>query len=143
MEIEIRSTVGVVVFDRACGRYLILRRNPKRYKGWGLIKGGVKPDETVESACIRETKEEIGITLDASVLSNLSHQSAYFDNTKQKIVLVRWFIAPLSSAESLILEEDEWVAHRWATYDEALYELVWQTQQRVLRVAHQNFSEKD
>jgi len=136
VNIDIRRAVGLVIFDHKRDRYLILRRNPERYHGWGFIKGGVKVDETLQQACIRETKEEIGIVFSEVLLTSLEHKSAYYDNTKSKIVLVYWFLTELDDfSESLTLEQEEWVDHRWATYDEAQYELVWQTQHRALKIA--------
>lgn len=136
MNIDIRFTVGLILFDRSRDRYLILRRNPERYRGWGLIKGGIDEGETPQQACLRETAEEIGIALSEEILKNLEHTSAYYDNTKKKIVLVYWFAAEVSEFDPLTLEQEEWVDYRWATYDEAQYELVWQSQQRALKIAH-------
>jgi len=136
MDIDIRFTVGLILFDRSRDRYLILRRNPERYRGWGLIKGGIKPDETMQQACLRETNEEIGIAISEDLLRDLEHTSAYYDNTNSKVVLVYWFATEISELEPLTLEREEWVDHRWATYNEAQYELVWQSQQRALKIAH-------
>ncbi len=136
MDIPFRFTIGLVIYHTQVQRYLILRRNPKRYRGWGLVKGGIDQEETPEQACVRETLEEVGIRLPSELLINLMHKSAYFDNTKKIIVLVEWFFVALEVPVDIKLEIDEWVEYRWATYDEALYELAWQSQQRVLRAAH-------
>jgi dATP pyrophosphohydrolase len=138
MDVSIRFTIALVVYHKRLQRYLILRRNPRRYRGWGLVKGGVEPDETPEQACVRETFEEIGVRLLTDSLIDLKHQSAYFDNTKQLIVVVKWFFVFCVEDVVLKLEINEWVEYRWATYDEALYELVWQSQQAALRIAHAN-----
>jgi dATP pyrophosphohydrolase len=131
----IRYAIGVVIVDIDQHRYLILRRNPKRYKGWGLVKGGIDGQETPEQACAREIGEEIGVHVPIESLIDVAHQSAYFDNTKSIIVLVRWFAVHIAMQTPLVLEVDEWAESRWATYDEAQYELVWQSQQYALRVA--------
>lgn len=136
MDIPARFTIGLVIYSKQVQRYLILRRNPKRYRGWGLVKGGIDQDETPEQACIRETLEEVGLRIFSDKLINLSHKSAYFDNTKKIIVLIEWFFVSLDESVDIKLEIDEWVEYRWATYDEALYELAWQSQQRALRAAH-------
>ncbi len=136
MDIPIRFTVGIIIYHKKLQRYLILRRNPKRYRGWGLIKGGIELDETPEQACLRETFEEIGVRISSDELVNLTYTTAYFDNTKQLIVLVHWFFINFVEDFELELEAEEWAAHRWATYDEAQYELAWQSQQAALRVAH-------
>jgi|GEM_PF-1193372 len=131
-----RHTVGLVIYHERLQRYLILRRNPERYRGWGLIKGGIEQDETPEQACLRETLEEIGVRLLSDALKDLLHQSAYFDNTKNLIVTVKWFYICTSDDMCIKLETEEWAEHRWATYDEALYELAWQSHQHVLRLVH-------
>jgi dATP pyrophosphohydrolase len=141
MEPTIRSTVGLVMYHAPLQRYLILRRNPKRYKGWGLIKGGIDQGETAEQACIREVLEEVGVLLTSECLIDLLHCSAYFDNGKQSIVVVRWFFTVLNEPVVIKLEQDEWISYRWATYDETLYELVWQSQQQAVRIAAQRFNE--
>lgn len=142
MEIDIRFTIGVIIYDSERGRYLILRRNPERYRGWGLVKGGINEEETPQQACVRETCEEIGVSIEEISLCDINHVSAYYDNTNKKIVLVHWFLTKICNLGALTLEQAEWVDHRWATYDEALYELVWQSQQRALRIAH-NFLTKN
>lgn len=137
MDIAIRPAVGLVVYNGALQRYLILRRNPRRYVGWGLIKGGIDEGETPEQACVREAAEEIGVQFGAPVLQPLRHKCAYYDNTHERIVLVQWFLTQLiEPLPELILEREEWVDARWATFHESLYELVWQSQQQVLRIAH-------
>jgi 8-oxo-dGTP pyrophosphatase MutT (NUDIX family) len=135
MELDVRLTIGLVIFDSTRGKYLILRRNPERYRGWGLIKGGIDCGETPQQACVRETLEEIGISLDEKMLRDLEHRSAYYDNTHSMVVMVEWFVVECEKLSNLKLEDAEWVDHRWTTYEEALYELVWQTQQRALRIA--------
>ena len=137
IDIPARFTVGLVIYNMHVQRYLILRRNPKLYKGWGLVKGGIDHNETPEQACLRETLEEVGIRITSDSLVNLAHKSAYFDNTKKLIVLVEWFFVALDAPVDIKLEIDEWVEYRWATFDEALYELTWQSQQRALRAAHE------
>ena len=142
MNIALRSAVGLVVYDSAQQRYLILRRNPRRYIGWGLIKGGIDEGETAQQACLREAAEEIGVQFSPTVIQPLGHKCAYYDNTHERIVLVEWFITHLVQQPPLILEREEWVDARWATLHESLYELVWQSQQQVLRVANESIAKK-
>lgn len=130
----IRFTVAVIVHD-ARGNYLILRRNPIRYKGWGFVKGGVEEGETHLQAMVREFQEEVGITIPESNFISLEYKSAYYDNQKQRIVTIEWFILELATNPKFILEREEWVEYRWACYEEALYEVAWQTQQRALQQA--------
>ncbi len=137
MNIIIRPAVGLVLYDSTNKRFLILRRNPRRYIGWGLVKGGIDEGETAEQACLRETAEEVGLTLCNTDLHKLGHKCAYYDNPNQRIVLVEWFVSILKQQPPLTLERDEWTEARWATFHETLYELVWQSQQHATRIAHE------
>jgi 8-oxo-dGTP pyrophosphatase MutT (NUDIX family) len=47
--------------------YLAVTR-PNSNKQWGLVGGKVDPGETTLQAIIRETKEEVGLILDSSLL---------------------------------------------------------------------------
>src|SRR5690606_14458825 len=53
-----RANVGIILMDRA-GRVLIAGRRGRG--GWQFPQGGVKPDETTESAMYRELYEEVGL----------------------------------------------------------------------------------
>lgn len=134
MNVNIRFAVGLVVYDAQRDRFLILRRNPERYKGWGLIKGGIEQGEFAVQACVREAHEEIGVLFDESGLKEIGHVSAYYDNTHQRVVHVQWFMVQVAPGLELRLQAAEWVEYRWATFEEALYALSWQAQQRVIRI---------
>lgn len=130
----IRYTVAVIIHDDN-GNFLILRRNPTRYKGWGFVKGGIEAGETSLQAMVRELQEEIGVTVPESQLTSLDYKSAYYDNQNKRIVTVEWFVMTLSQTNKFVLEREEWAEFRWACYDEALYEVAWQTQQKALQQA--------
>lgn len=137
----IRFTVAVIVHDTR-GNFLILRRNPIRYKGWGFVKGGIEEGETNLQAMVREFHEEVGIIIAESAFVALDYKSAYYDNQKKRIVTVEWFILELVQAPKFVLEREEWVEYRWARYEEALYEVAWQTQQKALQQAMYFLKEK-
>lgn len=131
-----RRTIGAVIHDGE-GRYLILRRNPVRYYGWGLVKGGIEVGEDYHAALAREIAEEIGTTITSEAITSLNHRSAYFDNGSNRIIIVDWFLVNLSKNVPITLELEEWIEFRWATFDEGIYQLAWQTQQRALRIAYE------
>lgn len=65
-----RSAARVILMD-ADGRVLVMRghdvNQPER-SWWFTIGGGIDPGETAEQAALRETREEVGITLAAEDL---------------------------------------------------------------------------
>lgn len=63
------------------GRVLITRRHPSGLLGglWEFPGGGVNPGETAEEACIREIKEETGISVEiSSHLATVRHGYTHF-----------------------------------------------------------------
>jgi A/G-specific adenine glycosylase len=75
---EYRIAVGVVVKN---GKILITRRQPRGLLGglWEFPGGKIKAGETSESACIRELKEEINVTVNiASFLTRVKHAYTHF-----------------------------------------------------------------
>jgi len=64
METRREVSAGGVVYRRRRGQIqvaLAARRTRRGDLVWGLPKGGVEPDETPESAAIREVREETGL----------------------------------------------------------------------------------
>ena len=72
--IDRKFGLGVVIciFNRDFSKILLLKRNEeKRNKNkadWGNVGGKVGLGEKLVNACIRETKEEIGVTLNPEKL---------------------------------------------------------------------------
>ena len=58
-ELAVRYAVGAIIFDEE-QNFLLLKRNPLRYQGWGFVKGGVDEGENDLQALGREIMEEIG-----------------------------------------------------------------------------------
>ena len=59
-----RLTVDSLTLD-AAGRLLLVRRGQPPFQGsWALPGGFVEYGETVETACVRETKEETGMQVE-------------------------------------------------------------------------------
>ncbi len=78
-------TVGVVI--KKGGKVLLVRHGEEadHLTGtYGLPAGRVKPGEDLLGACIREVKEETGLTIDKKDLSRLSFQYSAFIERKGK-----------------------------------------------------------
>ncbi len=57
-------TVDAVIADEA-GRILVMERGTQPFQGAWVLPGGlVDPGETVEQACVREVREELGLEVE-------------------------------------------------------------------------------
>lgn len=77
---------------RGKGDYLIQQRNKTTDKypfQWAPTAGAITKGETMEEAAIRETNEEIGITLDKE---NLEHIGQYFVSNERANYIVEQFL---------------------------------------------------
>ena len=55
------TTDAVIEFD---GKVLLMKRTHPPFEGsWALPGGFVEQDETAREACVRETKEEVGLSI--------------------------------------------------------------------------------
>ena len=65
------TLAGGVILDEK-SRILLIHRNTEARKQWELPGGKVEPTEDAKSACIRELKEEIGVTVvPANLIGNI------------------------------------------------------------------------
>ncbi len=106
---EIRVAVGVI---RRNGRVLITQRNPDGLLGglWEFPGGKIKADETPETACRRELKEEVGLDVEVGVrLARVRHAYTHF-----KVVLDVF----LCDAPAGRIRLKGPVDHRWVRLDD-------------------------
>ena len=136
-EYPLRREVGAVIIDEK-GRVLILKRNPERYEGWGLVKGGIESGETEHEALMRELQEEICMQEDeVNRVISLDLTTAYFHSTKFHIAVVSWYLVECKdlNAKDLKCEPVEWIEAETLPFDQALERLSWQTEQQALERA--------
>ncbi len=79
-------TEGLKVVDETCAGGTVFRRTPmgirigfirNSHHQWAFAKGHVDPGETLETAALRETREEMGLT-DLRVVASLGHVDIRF-----------------------------------------------------------------
>jgi 8-oxo-dGTP pyrophosphatase MutT (NUDIX family) len=121
---------GVVVHD---GRVLVLRR-----PDWDevrLPKGHVEPEERVEAAALRETREESGYA-DLMVVADLGAQVVEFDYGGRHVVRrERYFLMALAIHPDLSIRGEEQFEPLWLTWDEALAALTFEEEREWVRRA--------
>ena len=96
------------------GKFIILHRIPGDMQGdkWGLPAGGVKEDETEETAMIREIKEETGLNVDKEDLEFLGKWEWIFP-----IIEVEFFAfkLKLDNKVDVKLRPEEHIEYKWVS----------------------------
>lgn len=60
-----KRKAGIIILDRICSKILLVQSNGNK---WGVPKGSIEQDETVEDCAIRELFEETGLMIRQSQL---------------------------------------------------------------------------
>ena len=96
---------------------LLLQRHPLKPEGgtWCVAGGKVDAGETPLQAAIRETREEIGVTVE-----HLEHIGTYYVQYQNYAFIYSVFRAPLQKKPHIVLKADEHTAYRWMTPQHAL-----------------------
>jgi 8-oxo-dGTP diphosphatase len=122
-------SAGGLVVD-AEGRVLLIRaRNLRNQPVWTLPKGTLMPGETSAAAALREVREETGYRCEA--VRELDVVTYWFQRGGTRIKkTVAWFLMrPLAKEGDHDSEVDE---VSWATRDEALGRLRYESDRRLL-----------
>lgn len=104
-----RIVTGCIIYRDK--KYLLVQeKQPKAYGLWNLPAGHVDKGESIETAAIREAKEETGY--DVALVERLA---IYHEETTAPIKHV--FLATIIGGEPTI-DEDEILQIKWLSYDE-------------------------
>lgn len=115
---------GALIYSVRTKRYLFLLRNQKRHAGyWGLVGGGVEPNESPVEALHREILEEINLeTFDQLIpLEKFTSDAGNFEYHTYLITVEDEFVPKLN---------DEHRGYAWTTIDDhpnPLHPGVWRT----------------
>jgi len=109
---NVASAVGLVIQDES-GKILFERRGKEPRKGFLAFPGGfVDPDESMEEACVRECREEIGVE-PVSLDYIASFPNTYdYKNIQYKTCDV-FFRAVLPTGAKLSTQEGEVLSLEW------------------------------
>lgn len=105
------------------GKFVLLRRLPEKPNGntWGLPAGKVEPDESDESAVLRELYEETGYMATPDQLHYVREDDFHFEGGSVTFIVYRVI---LERPYEVRLEESAHSDYRWVTshegYDLAL-----------------------
>lgn len=108
-------TVDAVIADRE-GRVLVMERGTDPFRGTWVFPGGlVDPGETVEEACIREVREELG--LDVKLIGLIGIYSEPGRDPRGSFVSIA-YRAEIVGGTPIITPEAR--AYRWLEPDEVV-----------------------
>ena len=114
------AMVGMLVWRRSDGRYLLLRRSESRDHGagqWESCSGRLEQGEGFIQAVRRESREELGLDLRVECILGTTHFYRGAAEPGNETVGVS-FGCSVDDASDLKLS-DEHSEHRWVTADEA------------------------
>ena len=106
-------TVDAVISDER-GRVLVMERGTEPFRGSWVLPGGlVDPGETVEQACIREVREELG--LEVKLTGMIGVYSEPGRDPRGSFVSIAYRAEIVSGTPTMTPEAR---AHRWLEPDE-------------------------
>jgi len=109
---------------------LAARRTRRGELAWGLAKGGIEPDESVEDAAVREVREETGIDADIEVsLGETRYFYVWEDVRVRKTV---HFFLMRAMGGDLDDHDDEMEDVRWFPLERALKRAAYRGEREVL-----------
>jgi 8-oxo-dGTP pyrophosphatase MutT (NUDIX family) len=109
---------------------LAARRTRRGDLAWGLAKGGIEPDETIEAAAVREVREETGIE---AVIEGSLGDTRYFyvwDDVRVRKV-VHFFLMRAVGGDTND-HDDEMEDVRWFPLDRSLKRAAYRGERDVL-----------
>ena len=134
---------GVVFLRRKDPQFLILHRT-KNWKGWELLKGGVKDCESILKCLKREIKEETG-TKKFKIIARTRHYMKYkfpkgfvkdnhiFYGAKGYVFVVEFF------GKGIKVDKNEHDKHMWVSKDEALEILTHENHKNALKYVSERY----
>lgn len=137
------SAGGVVVDDRPDGRWVVLiaHRNTAGAIQWTLPKGGLEASEDLETAAVREVREETG--LHAEVVEKLGVVDYWFVWRPEEVryhKFVHYFLMRHRGGD-MAARDDEAEEVVWLPFDEAVQRLTHPNERTLVQGARSGASE--
>lgn len=123
-------SAGCILFTQS-KQYVIIESLNGEY---GFPKGHLEENETPEQAAIRETHEEVGLTVE--LIDDFSESIEYLiseDSGQSK--MVTFFLAECTNKE-IRIQKEEVASAQFLTYEEALATLTFENTKNILKKSH-------
>ena len=109
---------------------LAARRTRRGDLAWGLAKGGIEPDESIEDAAVREVLEETGI--EAEIEASLGETRYFYVWDDVRVRKVVHFFLMRAVGGDTNDHDDEMEDVRWFPLDRALKRAAYRGEREVL-----------
>jgi nucleoside triphosphatase len=119
----LQRVIVVPIIRNAKGQVLICKKPPDRgvfSDQWGLPGGGMEPGETLETALIREAREELGIGIEEIrplFFKDGTENKIYPDGQSQQVYMIYLLFECLAVSDEIQLNE-EFVEYAWSAPSE-------------------------
>ena len=131
----VRAAGGIVLRRAPKGTWQVLLVHRPRYDDWSLPKGKADPGERDEETALREVEEETGLRC---TLGAPAGRTRYRDSKGRDKVVHYWMMEPEShsaTTDGSFVPNDEVDAVRWCTVDDAVAQLSYAHDRKLLAKA--------
>ncbi len=132
---QYQESAGVVVYTMSNQgpRYLLLKYSNGGH--WDFAKGKIEPGETKQTAAVRELQEEAGIEarIDPSFEYSFSYQYEQRNGNQARKTV--YFFVGVADSHTIILSSEH-TQYAWASYDDAVKLLTFDTAKQLLSEVH-------
>ena len=125
-----RQSIEAWIYHPEEREILLLKVEDEKFSFWQPITGGIESGESPEEACLREIKEETGLLLACSNLTNLGDFMVKIDENltiHKNLFLVR-------TEQKDIQISDEHVGAQWVALDKVSSQLYWPSNQATFEI---------
>jgi len=129
------SSSGAIIFRNESGKrmYLLLHYASGH---WEFVKGKIEKGETEKETCIREAREESGIT-DLNFIFGFREKIEYFFRREGQVVHkdVVFFLAETATQDIKISHEH--IGFAWLPFEEAVKQLTYENAKKIMNKAEE------
>ncbi len=120
---KVKNSIECWIYDRIQSSFLLLQcpETAKHKEYWQPVTGGIEAAETKFAACVREVKEETGITIDQDAVIKLIDKYSVYGETLNLHKTV--FIVVID--EMPVKISDEHTGYRWVMPELVEQMLLW------------------